>query len=156
MVTELILALATVIFGGTSVVSIIKFLKYKHQNDRMMEAQAAQSEEETKAKAIQNDKDQIDLGTMYITKVKELSDMIAENSKQSSEKIMSGLSTLEEKVTTVTNDVTSMKQNVDMIPDIVEYLNGDFSKFLNKKHGITRKPKTKKNDKDLDKTKGAA
>lgn len=132
MITTTILSICTVVFGSTSVVSIIKFIKYKKQNDRLMESQAKQAEEDTQAKVIENEKAMIDLGELYLTKVKEMGEMINTHSDKNYKAI-------NEKLDAMNNEINRINEIVGIIPHMKEFLDGPFDEFVKQK----QKKKTK-------------
>lgn len=132
MITTTILSICTVVFGSTSVVSIIKFIKYKKQNDRLMESQAKQAEEDTQAKVIENEKAMIDLGELYLTKVKEMGEMINTHSDKNYQII-------NEKLDSMNSEIYRINEIVSIIPHMKEFLDGPFDEFVKQK----QKKKTK-------------
>lgn len=104
--------IVTLLLGGTSVAGVVTSVRYMKQNKRL-------KNNEVKASDVETQKAQMDLGEEYLKKVMEISEMNYQQSLKNGK------------------DNADIIAKVDRIyteqKSIVEYLNGDYQAYLQRK-----------------------
>lgn len=109
-----------IIFGSTSVISVIGFLIYRKQNRELKNNEVKKDDAETQEK-------QMNLAELYKDKVLDLIEQVSkkqDSGNHNQTRILDKLDTLDGRMDKVENKVS----------DIVTYLNGDFQNYLARVH----------------------
>ena len=118
-----------IIFGGTSIVSIIGFFIYRKQNKKL-------KENEVKVSTVDAQRQEIELADLYKDKVLAMLEQMDGSQKEGTvnqQRILKKLDTLDDR----TDKIESR------MGDVVAYLNGDFQAYLKRQHGPKRKPSSR-------------
>lgn len=114
-----------IIFGGTSVISIIGFFIYRKQNKELKNNEVKKDDAETQEK-------QMNLAELYKDKVLDLIEQVSKKQDSGNDnqtRILQKLDTLDSR----TDGIETR------LGDVVTYLNGDFQEFLKRQHGPRKK-----------------
>lgn len=121
--TEIIVAL----LSGTTVASIVEAIRFRKQNKAMKDSEAKQAESGAEQSDIETQKQKIDLGNKFMQE----SLAMMETIKQYQE---SGNRDTKEMMADIKELKMQNKKQDGLLTDIVNYLNGDFQKYLKKIH----------------------
>lgn len=114
-----------IIFGGTSIISIIGFFIYRKQNKELKNNEVKKDDAETQEK-------QMNLAELYKDKVLDLIEQVSkkqDSGNHNQTRILQKLDTLDSR----TDGIETR------LGDVVTYLNGDFQEFLKRQHGPRKK-----------------
>ena len=115
-----------IIFGSTSVISIIGFFIYRKQNKELKNNEVKKDDAETQEK-------QMNLAELYKDKVLDLIEQVSkkqDSGNHNQTRILQKLDTLDSR----TDGIESR------LGDVVVYLNGDFQDFLKRQHKPRKHP----------------
>lgn len=118
-----------IIFGGTSVISVIGFLIYRKQNKELKNNEVKKDDADTQEK-------QINLAELYKDKVLDLIEQVSkkqDSGNHNQARILQKLDTLDGRMDKVEGRVG----------DIVTYLNGEFQDYLRRQREPRKKPSPK-------------
>lgn len=116
-------ALIVALLSGTTVGSIIEAIRYRRQNKRLKEAEAAKAENEVKDNETDTQIKQMDMADKYFHGMLEMLEQVknsTENGNLNQEKIISKLDNLDARMGIVEEGLNN----------VVTYLNGDYQLFL--------------------------
>lgn len=129
MISEIL----AIVFGGTSIVSIVLFLIFYKQNKLLKQQEVEKGENEVrsgtianKTSEIQTEMEKISLGDRYLAGIVEATDKISAYQKDYKD----GIDSLSENITEIKKDVKSMKTEQKLM---VDFLNGEYQDFKKRK-----------------------
>ena len=117
------MALIVALLSGTTVGSIFEAIRYRRQNKRLKEAEAAKAENEVKDNETDTQIKQMDMADKYFHGMLEMLEQVknsTENGNLNQEKIIDKLDNLD-------NRMAIVEQG---LKNVVTYLNGDYQLFL--------------------------
>ena len=116
-------ALIIALLSGTTLGGIVEAIRYRRENKRMKEAEAAKAENEVKDNEADTQIKQMDVADKYFHGMLEMLEQVkqsTENGNLNQEKIMDKLDNLDSRMAIVEKGLTN----------VVTYLNGDYQLFL--------------------------
>ena len=116
-------ALIIALLSGTTVGSIFEAIRYRRQNKRMKEAEAAKAENEVKDNETDTQMKQMNMADKYFDGMLKMLEQVknsTENGNVNQEKMLNTLDDINKRVITVE----------ETMGNIVTYLNGDYQLFL--------------------------
>lgn len=119
-------ALIIALLSGTTLAGIYEAIKYRRENKRMKEAEAAKAENEVKDNETDTQMKQMDMADKYFHGMLEMLEQVKntqENGNVNQEKMISSLEDLKSRMVV-------MEENLG---NIVTYLNGDYQTWLNER-----------------------
>ena len=117
------MALIVALLSGTTVGSIFEAIRYRRQNKRLKEAEAAKAENEVKDNETDTQIKQMDMADKYFHGMLEMLEQVknsTENGNLNQEKIIDKLDNLDSRMAIVEEG----------LKNVVTYLNGDYQNFL--------------------------
>lgn len=126
-------AILAILFGGTSVVSIIVGIIYRKENKELKKNEVKASSAEVEGKEIDNDDKQIDLGKKFMEQslamTKQVQDIMMETNKLRNEQYEQQKMSMDELITRMGGVETKLDSLSDRVTSIEEWGNGDLSAF---------------------------
>ena len=122
MISEIL----AIVFGGTSIVSIILFLIFFKQNRALKQQEVEKGSNEVNSGRIETEMSKIALGDKYLESIIEATDKISAYQKDYKD----GLDSLSDNITEIKKDVKSMKTEQKLM---VDFLNGEYQDFKKRK-----------------------
>lgn len=123
----------TFFFGGTSLVSIIVGVVFFKENKELKKNEVKSSTADVQSKNIQNDKDQIDLGTKFMEQslamTQKMQEMMQESNKVREERWEEQKTSMDEIITRMGGVETKLDSLSDRVTSIEEWGDGDLSAF---------------------------
>ena len=117
------MALIVALLSGTTVGSIFEAIRYRRQNKRLKEAEAAKAENEVKDNETDTQIKQMDMADKYFHGMLEMLEQVknsTENGNLNQERIIDKLDNLDNRMAIVEEG----------LKNVVTYLNGDYQNFL--------------------------
>lgn len=117
------MALIVALLSGTTVGSVFEAIRYRRQNKRLKEAEAAKAENEVKDNETDTQIKQMDMADKYFHGMLEMLEQVkhsTENGNLNQEKIIDKLDNLGSRMAIVEEGLNN----------VVTYLNGDYQLFL--------------------------
>lgn len=141
----IILPIITCILGSTSITSIYFLVKYRKQNVELKNIEVARADFDSESVMLDNEAKKINIGDLYLEKMKEAADLIADVGRRSDDglqeiksefKVLNDrLSGVEDKMNSFGNSLLKLSAQVMVLSDnvsiIEKFMNGPFMDYKN-------------------------